>query len=90
MIKRFFPACMLALGATALPAPTASAEEKCRNPPPVFDCNDWRKSSSGRLVAKRDLTAGLLGMTEGSYIGTHTMIDGLDYSEALRKQCGGT
>ncbi len=79
-----------ALLIAVLAAATSSraAELLCRSPPPVFHCEDWHRDGAGRLASSRPVTAGLIEIGANSYLGDHTIIDGIDYAEALQKQCG--
>lgn len=69
-------------------AASAAAEGDCRSPAPVFHCEDWRRDGAGRLVSVRPVAAGLIEIGANGYLGDHTIIDGIDYTEALREQCG--
>ena len=65
----------------------AVAEEGCRSPP-MFNCADWHRDSAGRLASTKPVSAGLIEVSANTYLGDHTIIDGIDYAEALQKQCG--
>lgn len=67
---------------------SADAETGCRSPPPVFHCGDWHHDSAGRLSSTRRVAAGLIEVGANTYLGDHTIIDGIDYAEALQKQRG--
>lgn len=66
----------------------SAAESDCRSPAPVFHCEDWRRDGEDRLVSTRPVAAGLIEIGANGYLGDHTIIDGIDYTEALREQCG--
>ena len=76
---------ILVLVAATAPAP---ADPNCRSPPPVFHCGDWHRDDEGRLTSTKPNAAGLIELGANFYLGDHTIIDGIDYTEALQKQCG--
>lgn len=73
----------------AASAVSAAAESQCPSPRPVYRCEDWRRNITGRLVSVRPVAAGLIEIGANGYLGDNTIIDGIDYTEALYEQCGG-